>query len=159
MGINQEFVLTQLWTKLLWLQQAFCDEKWCLTFHTWCLTFLREREYFLYQDIIPIVLLIFLLPSQPMWTLAVQDMMLLCLWTIFSCMCTYISSLKFLKVYVYKIHNLSLLLNIHMWDHINAPPLPFFFVFVFLLRKWPEGEHDNGQCFFVLTLKEIFSCW
>lgn len=76
--------------------------------------FLREREYFLYQDIIPIVVLIFLLPSQPMWTLAVQDMMLLCLWTVFSCMCTYISSLKFLKVYVYKIHNLSLLLNIHM---------------------------------------------
>lgn len=35
-------------------------KKWCLTFHTWCLTCLREREYFfLYHDVIPFMLLIF----------------------------------------------------------------------------------------------------
>lgn len=95
----------------------------CLTFHTWSLTCLREREYFfLYHDVIPFLLLsCFIFLSQPTWTLvvpsirSVEDVMLLCLFTMFpACTCTYISFLRFLELYVNENHNLSYVSNIHM---------------------------------------------
>lgn len=50
-GRNPEFVFNTAVEEVLpflqRLQRAFCDEKWCLRFHTWCLTCLRERELFL----------------------------------------------------------------------------------------------------------------
>ncbi len=51
MGREEEFVCLFFSTtvKLFCLcgdcSEAFSDEEWCLTFHTWCLTCLQEREY------------------------------------------------------------------------------------------------------------------
>lgn len=45
---------------LWWLWKPSVMKKWCLTFHTWCLTCLQEREYFfLYHSFFVVVLIFF----------------------------------------------------------------------------------------------------
>lgn len=149
------FCLTQMWKKSCFCLCVDCSEPSVmktdvLKFTLGCLTCLQEREYFfLYHDVIPLlVLFVFFLSSQPLWTLVVcsirpaQDMMLLCLFTVFhACMCTYISSLKFIEVHE----------NHKFFFSLEHPHLRLYERFSLLFwesgRKTRRRNRDNG-CFF-----------
>lgn len=61
---------------------------WCRTFHPLCLTCLQEREYFLYYDIIPFVLYLFL-AQLVLLLLYETQYYCICLQCCHLCMCTY----------------------------------------------------------------------